>query len=387
MNAWPAPAATCCAIAVGALVVSHVTPAAESRPPVDRAVAAACTKDMVLLGELPSHGESKAFQAKAEITKRLIGTCGFSAIVFEAPLYEFELASPSFSGRGPSAVDLDDGIGLLWTTHELADWRAWLAASWSSQRLLIGGMDDQPSATSRLTTRYLPDLVAAAVPDNERERCREVVRRHLEWSYTDETPFDSTEKSALAACARSASRHVLGITAGSPQAAMLRAFGRYAIRQVVEDATPTRDDSMYDALTWHVQAWPRGTRVIVWTATVHAAREGRGLPCSPLGKRLAATYGSQLVSIGFTAMGGTTSMAGAKPSALADAPAGSLERLALGGTRESEFVDHRALTKFDGKSSRLFGHFVSAAWSRNFDGVIVFRTELAPTFPPRTQPH
>ena len=44
-----------------------------------------CGKEVVLLGELPSHGEARAFQIKAGIVER----CGFDAVFFEAPVYDF----------------------------------------------------------------------------------------------------------------------------------------------------------------------------------------------------------------------------------------------------------------------------------------------------------
>jgi erythromycin esterase-like protein len=371
---------------IGAIFLSHTMGVAASPSVVDQAVGAACTKKIVLLGELPSHGESKAFQTKAQIVKRLVETCGFNAIIFEAPLYEFELAAPSVSGRKPSASDLDNGIGRFWTTNELANWRAWLANRWSSGRLRLGGMDDQPSATSRLTTRYLPALVASAVPERKREECGLTVRRHLEWSYTDLTPFDATEKSHLLACASIASRNVPSISEASPKAVMLQAFNRYANRQVDPRATPTRDDSMFEGVRWHLKTWPSSTRVIVWTATVHASRERSGRSDAPLGQHLAAIYGDRLMSIGFTAAGGNTSKAGANPTALTQAPEGSLEMLALGRTAESAYVHGQTLRQFNGKKSQLLGTFVSAAWSHDFDGVVVFRHEEAPTFPARAQP-
>ena len=49
---------------------------------VDGVVNAVCRKQIVLLGELPTHGEAHAFDAKAKIADRLMARCGFTAMLF-----------------------------------------------------------------------------------------------------------------------------------------------------------------------------------------------------------------------------------------------------------------------------------------------------------------
>ena len=56
---------------------------------VDGVVNAVCQKQIVLLGEQPTHGEAHIFDAKSKIADRLIAQCGFTAILFEAPIYDF----------------------------------------------------------------------------------------------------------------------------------------------------------------------------------------------------------------------------------------------------------------------------------------------------------
>ena len=48
-----------------------------------------CNKNIVILAELPSHGELRTFQTKADLVQRLVLECGFNKIHFEAPIYEF----------------------------------------------------------------------------------------------------------------------------------------------------------------------------------------------------------------------------------------------------------------------------------------------------------
>jgi erythromycin esterase-like protein len=56
---------------------------------IDGVVNAVCQKQIVLLGELPIHGEAHSFDAKSKIADRLIAQCGFTAILFEAAIYDF----------------------------------------------------------------------------------------------------------------------------------------------------------------------------------------------------------------------------------------------------------------------------------------------------------
>src|SRR4051812_42518977 len=49
-----------------------------------RVVVAVCSKRLVVLGELPEHGEARGFGVKARVVERLVARCGFNAVLFEA---------------------------------------------------------------------------------------------------------------------------------------------------------------------------------------------------------------------------------------------------------------------------------------------------------------
>ena len=72
-----------------------------------RVAAAVCSKRVVLLGELPEHGEARGFGVKARVVERLVARCGFHAVLFEAGSYDFfglERAIATTPGRpGPAA--------------------------------------------------------------------------------------------------------------------------------------------------------------------------------------------------------------------------------------------------------------------------------------------
>ena len=74
-----------------------------------RVAAAVCSKRVVLLGELPEHGEARGFGVKARIVERLVARCGFRAVLFEAGSYDFfglerAIAATLRAPGGPAAV-------------------------------------------------------------------------------------------------------------------------------------------------------------------------------------------------------------------------------------------------------------------------------------------
>ena len=158
-------------------------------------------------------------------------------------------------------------------------------------------------------------------------------------------------------------------------------------------ATPDRDLVMARNLAWWSERLPRGAKVVVWTATTHAARASGAQPALPLGvttlgARLAERWGDQLAVIGFTALQGQWSRAGRPSQTLAPLQPNALEAraLAAGAAGDSAgwaYLDRATLRLLGSVPSRLFGKVTTADWSTAFDGVLVIRDEAAPTFEPR----
>lgn len=387
-----------------------------------RVAAAVCSKRVVLLGELPEHGEARGFGVKARIVERLVARCGFRTVLFEAGSYDFfglerAIAATPRAQGGPAALAAGAGgtdslelalaraIGGLWWTRELAGWRRWLVHEAVAGRVAIGGLDDQPSATAAYARATLPGLVAAAVPPARAAECQEAVARHLGWGYTAALPYDSTERTRLADCARLAAERAL--TQRSPTArtaerrtpdeVMLDDVASYFARErgAAERAaagTPDRDRVMAQHLAWWA-ARPRSAKIVVWTATTHAARASGPQPVlplgvPPLGAQLADRWGDGLAVIGFTALRGQWSRAGRPSQPLAPLPPQALESRALaaepaGDTAEFAYLDRAALRSLGSVPSRLFGKVTTTDWSTAFDAVLVIRDEAAPTFEPR----
>ena len=273
----------------------------------------ACRNDIVLLGELPSHGEARAFELKARVVQALVRDCGFDAVLFDAPIYDFVGFNEAVAHGQADTTALNNAIGRFWLTRELASFRAWLYERASRRELVVGGLDDQVSVTSRYARSRLPQLFAG--------ECAATVARNLEWTYSDARPFDKAERTRLQACARP------GAQSGG---VLLRNYSSLVDRQVEQPAARTRDEMMFENLRWHLGRLPKGSKVVVWTASVHAARQQGEIPYRPLGAYLVAA-GHRVAAIGFSAARGETSMAGRPARPLADLPPGALEAVRPSG--------------------------------------------------------
>jgi erythromycin esterase-like protein len=162
---------------------------------------------------------------------------------------------------------------------------------------------------------------------------------------------------------------------------MLESFARYADRQRL-GVTSGRDESMYRNLVWYLERLPANSRVVIWTATVHAARQrGGSLSELPLGARAVERWGDRVGAVGFTAYAGYTSRAARPPSPIAEAPPESLEATTTSKSAWA-LLDKEKLRALGRVPSRLLGTFVSDTWSDYFDTVVVIRQEAAPTFDP-----
>ncbi len=319
--------------------------------------------------------------SKSKIADRLIAQCGFTAILFEAPIYDFIGFERAAATRTATPEQLDNAIGRFWWTRELTPWRRALFEAATRQRVVVGGLDDQVSITSHYAKAALSRLIAAASSESTATECRQTVSRHLGWTYDAKNPFDEREQLRLQQCARNAADAAAANRSfDAADRVMLESFARYADRQR-QGMTSGRDESMYRNLVWYLERLPANSRVVIWTATVHAARQRGSLSEVPLGARAVERWGDRVATVGFTAYAGHTSRAGRPASPISDAPPDSLEATATSASAWA-LLDSEKLRAIGRVSSRLLGKFVSETWSDYFDAVVVIRQEVAPTFDP-----
>lgn len=331
-----------------------------------------CNAQVVGLGELPTHGEAQAHVLKARIARQLVEQCGFTLLLFEAPLYEFT----SIDQAEDPAIALDAAIGGFWTSIELTDFRNWLSREYARGALQLGGIDDQIAASSVHSRSVLPRLIADASGMPE---CAEAVRRNLFWHYGSQFPYDAGERYLLHSCASLSAR--TGHLSGRESLFVQNLSRLYARQAGLIPAFPGRGDSLALNAQHHIKAHG-DPKTIIWAANTHVARYGRqGLT---LGSRFAQVYGTGYAALGITALTGSSARAGGRAAELAELPTASLEHRALAaispGFTAPAVLAADDLLAFDYSVSRLVSGNESQPWSTLFDVVVVLERVSPPRF-------
>ncbi len=314
--------------------------------------------------------------AKAELLNLLTRQCGFSAVLFEAGIYDFLHYQQQLATRQASLEMLGGAVGGLWSgVDELVPLIQFLHQTATDGRMHIGGIDVQlGSATARYAQRDLPGALAAVLPPDRRHRCFATIGRHNRWEYNQTVRFDAAEKSRLSQCIAAIEERVDG--ADAPDLAVQVASYRDYLR-INDSVAGARTDGMLRNLLWYRDHWPAGTRIVVWTASVHGVRAGIESGSAPLGARLSEQLGPAIASIGFSAAGGSYGRAG-RLSDLEAAREDSLEALALAGSNaDLGVLDHAALRAAGTRAARAIDYetWQERDWSRHFDALVVVRQE------------
>lgn len=394
LQAWR----TCALLAFAWIAQAHAaaptsfddfTPA--DRAEIDRLVRDVCRRDVVVLGEDANHGAAHTVQVKVAITQRLVARCGFRAVLFESQVYDvLDYTHAAADGRGDVAM-LADAIGPLWSRMpEMRPLLGWLHDEVVAGRLRVGGIDPQVGGrTGRYAKARLGTALASVLAEPRRTDCAQEFDRHDGWLYDDATPFDDAAQARLRACSDAVRAALAGQGAdpASDLAGMAAAYGRYLEMALGGDGD-RRDLGMAELVGWHRARWPRGTRVVVWCATVHAAKRLDNIAPAmvPMGAHLAASLGDRAVAIGFTAAGGTFGDPSGAVHALAAAGPEALETVALADARgDLRYLDRRWLRRHGVMAARPINDRTvhAAAWADVLDGVMVLREERAPVLPAR----
>ncbi len=376
-----------CALLLAVCARASATPPAEAAPfdrreraEIERAVRDLCRREVVLLGEDAGHGGGRTLEVKTEILKRLTARCGFGAVLFESQFYDLLDHARAIDAGTATERELRDAIGPLWSRAEQArPLFAFLHRESLAGRLRVGGIDPQVGG---VTGRYARDALGAALASvldpARRAACRETFDRHNGWRYDDAHPLDAAEQARLRDCSDAvraavpASDHAL--------AAMSAAYARYLDMAATGDGDQ-RDLGMFELLQWHRARWPRGTKLVVWCATVHAAKRLDGIapPMRPLGAHVHAAFGDRAAVVGFTALAGAFGNPGAagSPNPLPPADAASLEARTLADGAGLRYLDRRALRRLGTIAARPINYrrVHAAPWAEVLDGLIVLREE------------
>ena len=383
--------------------VAFLPAAGQSASPVaeikdtDPVVHALCGKSVALLGESPVHGFGKTLEFKVELVRRLIDECHYNAFFIESGFYDFlNIQKRLNSDQEVTEPMISAAIGGLWATHEVQPVIPFLLDRAKSGRVILGGLDDQLQRETYAQREMASDLVEYLEGD-EKARCLATLQRHALWQYTDDSPYGPKDKALILGCLDSIEKRP---SSAAPlreyYTEMVESLKRrlaWDFRQVVPKGVDEsildrndRDHWMYVNFQWLLSRLPAHSKVIVWAANVHVAKELSGVPGEeglvPFGFYVRREFKSRAFALGFSAYSGSYAMTGQPVRQLSVAPDDSLEAQALAG-RDSDtiYISLKQLRKFGSVGARPLGtSFKTAQWDDVLDGLVVFHEERAPQY-------
>jgi erythromycin esterase-like protein len=367
---------------------------AAAAPALAAAVRDMCGSEVAALGEPAGHGDGRTLAFKAALVRELVERCGFDAIFFEGSSYDFlELERRQRRGDPVTQAMVSSAVGGLWNRYaETQPLMTWLHERLTSGGLRLGGFDDQlGSAGAFYSIAAMPAELSGLLASGRASACREEFRRRIHGEVGTSAP----ERAPLLTCIAEIRASLRTQSAGTETAErlhMLANIERYAMRDWSDEAghMRQRDHSMWLNYQWLRARLPRRSKVILWGATVHLARDATASPGFPAGGNFGAyldrAHRGRAFFLGFTAGSGSYRWGG-EVKTLPPARPGSLEQAALRGTRaEQVYLGRRRLRALGRIQGGVFAHDpLTAAWSRVIDGLIVFREEQAPVMAPPAQ--
>jgi erythromycin esterase-like protein len=351
-----------------------------------------CSRDVALLGEA-DHGDGRTVAFKVALVQALVTRCHYDAVFFEGSHYEFLNFSRRLRTRqGVSPDMVSAAIGGLWKfDQELAPLIPFLFQRARSGRLVLGGIDDQLGGFEQpYANDGLPAELTAYLEGDRRASCREILRQRIYHDYQgpDAGPDRTRELQCLVETGRAVSRSdALGPPAREELLEMVANAERYIGRDGTDMASyiPERDRSMYLDFRWLAGRLPPRSRIIVWAATSHIAKDGAATDAYARGRNLGSylheIYGRRAFALGFSAYSGSHRWSRREPTRdLPVAAADSLEASAMADSNaDTAYLGPARLAALGTIQGSLFLHApVTARWDSLLDGVVVFREERPP---------
>ena len=373
------------ALSTGIAAAQAVTAAPEPHHALDPLIKDVCGKQLLLLGEDANHGSGATLALKVELVKRLIEECHYSAVVFESQVYDFIDLQHALEQKTATPDQVTASIGGLWSkARETAPLVDYLFHQASVGRVTLAGIDPQiGGATQRYTQQRLPEVLASHLDGKRGAACEAELTRLTNWQYDDTAQYDDATRARLRKCLtdiraaavkHDATRETLEVEH------MASNLVRYLDMANGNDFN-VRDHAMFDNLRWQLARMPKDTKVIVWCASVHAAKAAMpGSDDIPMGRYIHDTYKEHAAAVGFSALSGSFGRPGKTPSVLATAAPKSLEGRVLaidGNFDEIHYVDYPTLARFGTITARALNYQQpqAADWARLLDGLVVLREE------------
>lgn len=299
-----------------------------------------CDKQVAMLGENGFHGDGKTIAFKVALIQRLVSKCHFNAVMFESSHYDFlAIARKVREGKPVTADMISSAIGGIWNhDEEMAPLIPFLLSQLKSGRVALGGLDDQLGSHGAFySIEQMPTELTAYLQGPRRDECREALRKRIFYDYPATSPYSPEDQTRIQQCLRDM-KVGIGATGGDPAARgeflqMLANIERCVARDMEKggERNSARDRSMYDNLLWLARRLPGHSKIIVWAANEHVAKDAHSSPVFSGGRNLGSyvyeAYGKRSFALGFSAAGGTFRWSSREARPIPSAPADSLEAL------------------------------------------------------------
>ena len=386
--------------------------------PIGRAIGQA---RIVFLGEA-AHGEGGTFLGKTRLVKYLHQKLGFDVLVFESPQYEGAKVWDALRSGGDPVAALRRGVLPAWSmAREIQPLAEYLASQANGPRpLFYAGYDPKLGPPTSLVTR---SAELRAVLDTlgmlDGFTTDSIVWRGLSWSLATKDSLAS-DSVAVEDFARGMARLGAALAARSTEPAsrvwqqLLASAASNARQQrqtrIALAANDTwswtgsnlREEQGARNILWLANDRFPGHRLIVWSATIHAARSVSGVETGdstksyadsrPTGHHVSLALGSGMYTIGFVALSGEVRLGNESWKITPDQkPAAELEELLGAAGFQTAFLDYRRIARGGDwlrqpMFSRPFAEqSMRARWTEVLDG-IVFLREMAPATWPSFEP-
>lgn len=356
-----------------------------------------CGKSIALIGESPVHGFGKTLEFKVQLVRHLIDQCHFNAVFFESGIYDFlNIQEQAKSGHDATDSMIAAAIGGIWANKEVQPLIPFLQEKVTNGRVYLGGLDDQLGRGS-WAQKEMPAALAAYLPRGQKARCLGILQKQMLWQYTSDAPYGPQDKARILACLDSIGAQ-LGETSAPGRTDALAMIGSLKRRfdRDFQNVPPgmdadtlwwnERDRSMHLNFRWLLTQLPPHSKVIIWAATVHVAKELSTVPGEedrvPLGFYIHRDFGSRAFALGFSAYSGSYAMVGQPVRPLSPAPQNSLEgRSFAGDDGNTVYLSRSELRKIGPIAARPLGtNLTTARWDQVLDGLVIFRREHAPDY-------